>query len=165
MMIYLCTNEFNVPMLYLAFDFIKSTGNPPQIETIIGVITMATISNPIGWAVDSWTAKTRTPKHIKTYIAKKNAGFNKPFIASMFSLAMIVVVKIAIDSSLNHLPMPNKMRRTTESRTFSILIQKPRCLIYFLHLKVPLWSKQMRQEGVDTNILLRAIQSFCSAQI
>ena len=48
MMIDLRTNEFKFPVLYLAFDCIKSTGNPPQIETIIGVITMATISNPIG---------------------------------------------------------------------------------------------------------------------
>ena len=83
MMIYLRTNEFDFPILYLTFDFIKSTGNPPHIETIIGVITMATTSNPIGWAVDSWIAKTRTPKHIKIYIAKKNPGFSKPFIESI----------------------------------------------------------------------------------
>ena len=83
MMIYLRTNEFNFPVFYLAFDFIKSTGNPPHIEIIIGVITMATTSNPIGSAVDSWIAKTRTPKHIKTYIAKKNPGFSNPFIESI----------------------------------------------------------------------------------
>ena len=48
MMIYLHTNESKLPVLYFAFDFIKSTGKPPQIEIIIGVIAMATISNPIG---------------------------------------------------------------------------------------------------------------------
>ncbi len=47
-MIYLRTYESRFPILYLAFDLIKSTGNPPQIETIIGIITMATTSNPIG---------------------------------------------------------------------------------------------------------------------
>ena len=48
MIIHLRTNKSKLPVLYFAFDFIKSTGNPPQIEIIIGVIIMATISNPIG---------------------------------------------------------------------------------------------------------------------
>ena len=48
MIIYLRTNESKLPVLYFTFDFIKSTGKPPQIEIIMGVITMATISNPIG---------------------------------------------------------------------------------------------------------------------